>query len=305
MIRLALSLSVLLLAAMPARADFFDDLGDALGKAADSVGNAANDVGSAVGDVFDSSDKQEEQNKPQQQARQQPQPQTTIRWNQPERVTSQQKPRSDTGFFSVTDEPAPNTLRPTAGPRRSSSSLIVDDAPPPRAAPPRRPVNMVASLTPLPGFAQAPEPHFRPSYAPSYAAASLPLPRRMETPPPPVPTAKPAAVVDRSFTLRFENRFNQIPDNVTRTENARPTAPTRALLQSVAEQLKTPGQRLALKAESAVMEGRISEARQRSFARAKLVQKWLEDMGVRSTQIDLKVEVASADTVSLDVYRAD
>ena len=166
----------LVLAATPARADFLNDLGDALGTLGDNIGDAARDVGEAVGEAVSP-----EPRKPAQQTQQSPSPATepssAIKWNPPPAA------------YGTPVSALPQGLRPPALPstRRSSSTTapyasqtlpdsipfgrgatsqgltnpggrerIVDDAPPPRRAPRREPVQM-AAIAPLPGFEMAPE----------------------------------------------------------------------------------------------------------------------------------------------------
>ena len=87
--------------------------------------------------------------------------------------------------------------------------------------------------------------------------------------------------------------------------SAPPDAPVRAILTAVAQAAQAPGRRVTLRAEAAAVDGHLADARRRAFARAQGLQAWLTKAGVRFTQIDLKVDVTSADAVTLDVYAAE
>ncbi len=346
---LLLTVALLFVGTLPARADFFDDLGDALGKAADGVSDAARNVGDHVSRTFssDAADPKQPANTDEQAGK----PDNSINWNPPEQAV----PGSQAGFFSDADAarpvPPPHTdpARSTRGPRRASATLP-DDAPPPRAAPPRRAVSVVASLEPLPGFTALSTPPPPPRYAPASLAAVAPSAGRhtkpaaatatpTATPPspshspapapsPPVaasapavlpvavaapPTATPPATIlpvavqaPARFTLAFGSRKTVLGDNVVSSANgAPPAAPVQAILTAVAQAAKAPGQRVLLRAEAAAVDGHLADARRRAFARAQRLQTWLTKAGVRFTQIDMKVDVASADAVTLDVYAAE
>lgn len=278
-----------LLFTVPARADFFDDLGDALGKAADGISETAKNVGDSVNQALQPDPAPAPEKQP-----------AEIRWNQPDRVT----PGTQAGFFSDADA---NTVAPaasapssrlTGGPRRATAQA--DDAPPPRAAPPRRAVNVVAALDPLPGFTAATRAPPPPRYAPaslSALAAVAPAAGNSRKPPETAPVQAPQ---ESGFTVTYGSRTARLRDN-----NTSPDASLRRLIAAVAEAAKAPGRRVALRAESAVKEGHLAEARRRSFDRAKSLQDALTKAGVRFTQIDLKVDVSDKDAVTLDVYAAD
>lgn len=132
--------------ATPARADFFDDLGDAVTKLGDAVGDTVNDVFSPS----------KPRNTPA------PPPPTTsdtdITWN------------TDSALSSV---PVPH---PARRPGSRPGNSMVDDAPPPRAAP-RHAVSVVGTLPPLPGtVAGATVAPARPVYTPSAAPVTTPPP---------------------------------------------------------------------------------------------------------------------------------
>lgn len=133
----------------PARADFFDDLGDAFTKLGDAVGDTVNDVFSPS----------KPHNTPA------PPPPTT----------------SDTDITWNTNPASPSV--PVPHPARRPGSPLVDDAPPPRAAP-RHAVSVVGTLAPLPGtVAGATVAPARPVYTPSAAPVTTPpVAPRPETP---------------------------------------------------------------------------------------------------------------------------
>lgn len=297
----ALILAGVLLAAVPARADFFDDLGGALDKLGNSIGNAAKDVGNTVDEAFT--------RKPDQNQADQPQAKPEITWNPPPPVTSFSGATLYAPATAARPRPVPEARRNFASPAVNRPSINsttrqVDDAPPPHRAPYRAPVQ-AAYIGPLPGFTQAPP---RPAavYSPVLAAASLeadhaniPLPTRL-------PGAKPTVVQNRSFAVRFNNRHVTLDDRLVQANAAAPTGESKALIEAVARSLQaSPDQRIRLHSEAIVESDRLSEARRRSADRAMLVKNWLQAAGARPTQIDLDVSGAgNADAVTLDVYAA-
>lgn len=298
---LALLLTGALLAAAPAHADFFDDLGDALSKAGDAIGDAANDVGNAVDDAFSSKPANNQQQKPAETGNKP----GDITWNPPPPTT---------GFSGATVYTPGNVPLPRSAParRRASPSEpafpntftgTVDDAPPPRRAPHR--ANVEASyIAPLPGFEQAP-PRPAAHYSPVLAAASLSAAPAADIPTPArLPAVKPVVVQNRSFAITFGRDITTVSDTLLQVPGQRASGTTKALIEAVTKSLASnPDQRLKLHAEAVVEENRLSEARRRSFDRALLVKRWLVDAGVRSTRIDLDVAGAgNADAVTLTVY---
>lgn len=309
---LALATGALLAAApTPAQADFFKDLGDALSDLGDAIEDAARD---------DNAPKDGEADAPKPGENNGQSSSNSITWNPPPPTT---------GFSGATVYTPPTAARPRTTPQRrrnaqqdnltspasaSAAALsigarpgsMVDDAPPPRRAPRRDPVE-TAVIAPLPGFTQAP-PRPAATYSPVLAAATLaPAAVRAAAPPPArLPSAKPAAVQNRSFVVDFNNRRIRVNDSLLQTrEAALAPASTRPLVEAITAQLRRDEtQRVKLHSEAVAQDDRFSEARRRSFDRARLIKAWLEAAGVRSTQIDMEVSGAGdADQVTLVVYK--
>jgi hypothetical protein len=138
-------IAVLGLATTPARADFFDDLGDAVTKLGDAVGDTVNDVFSP---------------------------------SKPHNTPAPPPPAtSDTDITWNTNPALPSA--PVPHPARRPGSRQTDDAPLPRAAPRRGPVSVVGTLDPLPGtVAGATVAPARPVYTPSATPVTTsPAPR--------------------------------------------------------------------------------------------------------------------------------
>lgn len=258
--------------ATPARADFFDDLGDAVTKLGDAVGDTVNDVFSPS----------KPRNTPA------PPPPTTsdtdITWN------------TDSALSSV---PVPH---PARRPGSRPGNSMVDDAPPPRAAP-RHAVSVVGTLPPLPGtVAGATVAPARPVHS-STPVPPVPVLVVTDDPPrPPVPVSQPPAPhpLANSFQLRFNGEKIEISDSATDDHRSPPTKASPLLLK-VAERLKTGlNLRLTLTSYAEAREGQNASARGRSFARASAIRSWLTQQGIRPTQIDMKVQLSPTDGGPLD-----
>lgn len=291
-----------LLSATPAHADFFKDLGDALGQLGDKIGETVDDALTQ---------------KPVQPAQQQPaQPQGQIIWN---------PPPARTDFSGATVYTPPMAMRPRDLPNRRRNAAsgsaamaeaantpvgvsigrngVVDDAPPPRRAP-RRTAVEASYIAPLPGFSEAP-PRPAAAYSPVLAAASLADNQVANVAASRgLPAAKPASVQNRDFTVTFNGHRARISDAVLQNRNTPPAGDSKSLVDALATALKSnPQQRVKLQSQSVVLDDRQSEARKRSFDRALLVKSWLEAAGARPTQIDLEVTGAGvADRVALNIY---
>ncbi len=262
-------IAVLGLATTPARADFFDDLGNAVTKLGDAVGDTVNDVFSP---------------------------------SKPHNTPAPPPPAtSDTDITWNTDSALPSA--PVPHPTRRPGSPLVDDAPPPRAAPRHGPVSVVGTLAPLPGtIAGATVAPARPVHS-SVPVPPVPVLVITDDPPhPSVPVSQPPAPhpLANSFQLRFNGEKANINDSATDDHRSPPPKAT-PLLHKVAESLKTGlNLRLTLTSYAEAREGQNASARGRSFARASAIRSWLTQQGVRPTQIDMKVQLSPTDGGPLD-----
>lgn len=301
-----------LLLATPARADFFKDLGEALGQLGNAIEGTAKDIGPAIA----------------------PKPAAPIPAPTPVGEIIWNSPPPTTAFSGATVYTPPTSVRPPALPERRRNTYnatvsrqaapesvattpagysisrdgLRDDAPPPRRAPRRNPVE-ASFIAPLPGFTQAP-PRAPATYSPVLAAASLAdsqvaqvqasrdLPAR-------IPVAKPAVVQSRDFVVTYSGFKARISDTLVGSTSAAPGGDSKLLVEALTASLRRdPGQRVRLRSEAIAVDDRLSEARKRSFDRALLVKNWLEAAGARPTQIDLEVAGAgNADQVALNVYK--
>lgn len=262
----------ILLCASPAQADFFKDLGSALGQ-----------IGDAVDDAFTS-------DKPAQPAP--APPQQDIIWNAPPPDLSE----------SSKAEPFRSTTPPSLRGRETAAFAprsLKDDAPPPRRAPSRGDV-MSSYLAPLPGFSEsAPRPQA--TYSPVEAAAALPV-ATMMAPPSVLPGTKPF-VASRSFAIVYGDNSLEADDDMV-ARKSKPGPKGRDLLADIGSQLKgSTTWRLRLQAEALAPEGQKAAARHRAFERALLVKQWLVDAGLRPTQIDMEIiGSGQRDAITLQAY---
>lgn len=257
--------------ATPARADFFDDLGDAVTKLGDAVGDTVNDVFAP--------------SKPRNTPAPPPPvtPDTDITWN------------TNSALPSV---PVPH---PARQPGSRPGSSMIDDAPPPRAAPRHGPVSVVGTLPPLPGTVAgatvAPARPVHSSVPVLVITDDLPHPPVAQVPVSQPPAPHPLA---NSFQLRFNGEKIDISDSATDDHRSPPTKASPLLLK-VAERLKTGlNLRLTLTSYAEAREGQNAAARGRSFARASAIRSWLTKQGIRPTQIDMKVQLSPPDGGPLD-----
>jgi hypothetical protein len=260
----ALVLLGVVLSSAPVRADFFQDLGFALGK-----------LGEKVEETF-SSDRPEPA-----QPVVQPTPidPATINWN----------PVPDDALW-LPERP----VLPKPKPKAASAYQVTakaDDAPAPKAAP-IKPVQTIAALAPLAGYTMAP-----PRVAPIMPVISLPEPAQVK---PALPKSKPTATevtpakAPAAYALRYGLNGAQVPDSRKET-----TASETKIIQAVAGYAKQPSIRLKL-----ISETKGQSNRSLALARALQVKQWLEAAGVRPTQIDLEVQTTgSTETVSLVPYK--
>lgn len=296
--RVALLLAGALIWAAPARADFLEDLGFALGKLGDTVGEAIEDVTNPSGQKPDTPAATPTPTS-------QPPSPGPIRWNPaPPGIITRDMAMAATATPVLPRQRPANTQ---SGYQLGSTpaSRAADDAPAPRKAPTRKPVQVVASLAPLPGFSEATALRTQSAYSPASAAAALSAPVAETVKLTTLPRTKPAVVLDRSFAVQFSSQSRTLSDRLVRERGA-PDSATTQLLQTIVTQLgSAPDQRLKLESEAIAVDERLSEARRRSFERAELVKDWLVAAGVRVTQIDLDVQGAgNADRIRLTVYKA-
>ncbi len=294
------------LAAAPASANFFDDLSFALNKAGQKIESTARSItGHDKNDENVQKDAASSQGVSPQQRQNAQQMQIVV---QP-RITS------------------PSAPAYTNTPKKSVQTMVRgDDAPPPHAAPHRAQVQTVAALDPLPGYRLAPERHPLSQVDSSVRAVTQIAPAAgagvTSSTPVSSASAKSAKTVDdnaikaapvlappannmladRRFEVTFAKQSIMLDDQQTRLKDTKPDAATRDMVKAVAAQLQMPGRRLELTAEAIVQGGRTGEARLRAFMRARLLQKWIEAEGARTTQIDLKVGGGDKDDVRLRIY---
>lgn len=292
-------------AASPASANFFDDLSFALNKAGQKIESTARSItGRDKDGERAADDASDSQGVPPQQKQNSQQNQIIVH----PRITS------------------PSASTYTNTPKKSLQTAVRgDDAPPPHAAPHRAQVQTVAALDPLPGYRLAPERHQSSQVSSSIlgltqispaaggvitSTTDLSAPEKsaktvsgtaLNTAPVIAPSAN-DMLADRRFDVVFAKQSIILDDKQTRLQDTKPNAATRDMVKAVAAQLQMPGRRLELTAEAIVQGGRTGEARLRAFMRARLLQKWIEAEGARTTQIDLKVGGGDKDEVRLRVY---
>ncbi len=319
-----------LLTASPAHADFFKDLGDALGQLGDTIEET---VDKAI------TPKPAETPAPAPVAP----PPGEINWNAPPPTTEfsgatlytppastrpPSLPARRRNFNATVSPPQNNPELEAASVAATTTSAGVsvgrngqpDDAPPPRRAPRRARVE-ASVIAPLPGFTQAP-PRAAATYSPVLAATSLAdrqvanvagsrdLPARTPAATA-TPAAAPAAVAapvpaaNREFVVTYSSFRARISDTLVGSTSVAPGGDSRLLVEAISASLKRdPSQRVKLQSQAIAVADRTAEARKRSFDRALLIKSWLEAAGTRPTQIDLEVKGAGeADQVALNVYK--
>jgi hypothetical protein len=292
---LAVSVALaILLPAGTAQADFFEDLGFAVGKLGDAVTETVDDAFSA--------DKSK---------------------SQPQQPAAPAKPVIVPGFYTEPPAQPAQPSRPTvAQPKttnfnktaRANTAIAqptqpsmaqqktankVDDAPPPKAAPARIPVSVVGAVAPLPGTTVADSTH-QPRFPKQQGVAPMTTTKAAA----PVPKAKPAAKTaktaaavpegPRSFALRYNGQSAVLSDNVIAEKTSPPEQAKTLIFAAAGQGLTNPKARISLVASSYVVGEDAGAARLRAFERAQQVQRWLVASGLRPTQMDFTIVPAGS-----------
>lgn len=293
---LALSVTVVafVLPASTARADFFEDLGYAVGKLGDAVTETVDDALS--------SDKPNAAQQPAAPAKPVIVPGFYTEPPVPPAQPIVTPPAKTTNFNKKS--PA-NTVTKPASPvvPEQKTANKVDDAPPPKAAPARIPVSVVGAVAPLPGTTLADSTH-QPSFPKQQGVAPMTATKAATAKAAPVPKAKPAAHSaktaaavpegPRSFALRFNGQSAVLSDSVIEEKTSPPEQAKTLIFAAAGQGLSNPKARISLVASSYVVGEDAGAARLRAFERAQQVQRWLVASGLRPTQMDFTIVPAGS-----------